>query len=181
MSAFDIAFANAIGIEGKYSADENDPGNWTGGAVGVGKLNGTMYGISAAAYPNEDIGAISPARAKAIYFTDYWSKLRCSALPDPVAIALFCESINLGVSGGTKAFQRSLKVNPDGIMGQITIGYATARTPKEVLVDFLTQCAIEYTQMDNFKVDGKGWLGRVIQTAVEVQLSDTEAVGASLK
>jgi lysozyme family protein len=175
MAAFSTAFENAVGLEGRYSSDEKDPGNWTGGKVGEGECRGTMYGISAAAYPDLDISKVTLQKAKAIYLTDYWNKLRCSALPDPIAIALFCEGINLGVEGAVKALQRSLKSREvDGIMGQITIGMATAHPVKEVLIDFLTQCAVEYTKMDLFKQDGRGWLSRVIKTALEVQLSPTE-------
>ena len=180
LDAFNTAFANAVGLEGKYSSDENDPGNWTSGKVGTGECKGTMYGISAAAYPNLDIAWLSLAKAKAIYLTDYWSRLKCSAFPDPIAIALFCEAINLGVSGAVKALQRSLKSgDADGVVGQLTIGLATSGAVKEVLVNFLTECAVEYTKMDLFKQDGRGWLGRVIRTAVAVQLSPTENVGVN--
>jgi lysozyme family protein len=175
---FNTAFANVVGLEGKYSCDENDPGNWTGGAVNKGELKGTMYGISAAAYPQLDIASLTLQKAKAIYLTDYWNKLRCSTLPSPVAIALFCEGVNLGVSGAAKVFQRSLKDQQiDGNIGQITVGLATSQPPKEVLCNFLTQCAYDYTQMANFKIDGKGWLSRVIKTAVEAQLTPAENVG----
>lgn len=174
MSAFDVAFEQLIGLEGKYSNDERDPGNWTGGAVNNGELKGTMYGISAASYPDMDIVNLTLSKAKAIYLTDFWGKLRCSALPDVIAIALFKEGVNLGVWGAAKAFQRSLKVQPDGVIGQITIGLATSKPVKEVLEGFLGECAYNYTQMSNFKVDGRGWLSRVIKTAVEAQLSTTE-------
>jgi lysozyme family protein len=169
VDAFNKAFTEAIGLEGKYSSDENDPGNWTGGAVGKGTFKGTAWGISAAAYPDEDIQALAgnPSRAKAIYLRDYWDKARCDALPDPVGIALFKEAINLGVVGAVKVFQRALKQNPDGVMGQVTVGIANATAPKEVVELFLTECAYEYTQMQLFKLDGKGWLSRVIKTAVE--------------
>jgi lysozyme family protein len=169
MDDFNQAFADLIGIEGRYSNDERDPGNWTGGKVNVGKLNGTMYGISAAAYPTLDIAGLSLSKAKAIYLTDYWNRLRCSTLPGPVAVALFKEGVNLGVDGAAKAFQRSLKVTADGDIGQITIGIATSSPTREVLCGFLTECAVMYTQMDNFKIDGRGWLSRVIKTAVEAE------------
>jgi lysozyme family protein len=168
---FNQAFSDLVGIEGKYSDDERDPGNWTGGKVGAGKLNGTMFGISAAAYPSLDIASLNLVKAKALYLSDYWNKMHCDTLPAVVAVALFKEGVNLGVEGATKAFQRSLKVEPDGNIGQITVGIATSSPPKIVLEQFLTECAYEYTQMENFKVDGKGWLSRVITTAVEASLA----------
>lgn len=170
MSAFDVAFTELVGIEGRYSNDERDPGNWTGGKVGAGELKGTMYGISAASYPKLDIAGISLSQAKGIYLTDFWDRLRCDQLPDAVASALFKEGVNLGVTGAAKAFQRSLKTESDGHIGQITVGIATSSPPKDVLVNFLTECLYEYTQMELFKVDGRGWTARVIKTAVEANL-----------
>lgn len=174
VDAFNRAFAETIGLEGKFSHDENDPGNWTGGVIGKGELKGTMYGISAAAYPTLDIAAQSVPQVKSIYLKDYWDALRCDTLPDVIAIALFKEGVNLGVKGAAKALQRSLKVDPDGNIGQITVGIATSNPPKEVLEGFLTECAFEYTQMGKFVTYGKGWLSRVIKTAVEAQLSAQE-------
>jgi lysozyme family protein len=179
--AFNQAFAEVVGLEGKYSIDERDPGNWTGGAVNKGELKGTMYGISAAAYPNTNIAALSLQSAKSIYLSDYWDKLKCDTLPDPIAIALFKEGVNLGVEGAAKALQRSLKTEADGDIGNITAGLATSNPPKEVLEGFLTECAFTYTQMDAFKTYGKGWLSRVIKTAVETQLTGTDATGAYVR
>lgn len=170
MSAFDVAFKELIGLEGKYSDDQNDPGNWTGGKVNVGECKGTMYGISAASYPNLDIVKLSLTKAQAIYLTDFWDKLMCDHMPDPIAIALFKEGVNLGVSGATKALQRSLKVEPDGVIGSITVGIANSSPPAIVLAQFLGECAYEYTQMANFKLNGRGWLNRVIKTAIEARL-----------
>jgi lysozyme family protein len=169
IDAFNKAFTDTVGLEGKFSIEDSDPGNWTGGKVGAGKLVGTAWGISAAAYPTEDIAALAgnPQRAKSIYLRDYWDKMHCDALPDPVGIALFKEGVNMGVAGAVRAMQRSLRQNPDGVMGQVTEGVIHATDPKEVVQGFLTECAYDYTSMDNFKIDGKGWLSRVIQTAVE--------------
>lgn len=167
--SFDIAFTEVVGLEGNYSHDERDPGNWTGGAVNKGELKGTMYGISAASYPLLDIASLSLSKAKSLYLQDFWDKLRCDNFPDALAVCLFKEGVNLGVSGAAKALQRSLKVNVDGVLGNLTIGIATSSPPKDVLVNFLTECAVEYVKMDLFKVDGRGWLSRVIKTAVEAK------------
>lgn len=177
--SFDQAFTELVGIEGRYSSDARDPGNWTSGTVEVGEMKGTMYGISAASYPTLDIAGLTLQKAKAIYLSDFWNRLLCSQFPDAVATALFKEGVNLGVSGAAKALQRSMKLNPDGVIGQITVGMANANPPKEILIGFLTECAVEYVQMSNFKIDGKGWLHRVIQTAVEARLSTTEMAGAN--
>lgn len=172
MTTFDTAFDELIGLEGKYSDDASDPGNWTGGSVNVGKLKGTAWGISAASYPDLDIIALAGDRlkAKAIYLKDFWSVLKCDNFPDAIAIALFKEGVNLGVYAAAKALQRSLKVTVDGVLGQLTIGIATSSPAQDVLVNFLTECANEYVQMKQFALYGKGWLKRVVRTAVEAKL-----------
>ncbi|RYC28946.1 hypothetical protein D3273_26555 [Lichenibacterium minor] len=38
--------------EGGSSVDPRDPGNWTGGKRGRGKLVGTKYGIPASSHPH---------------------------------------------------------------------------------------------------------------------------------
>lgn len=168
--SFEAAFADLAALEGGYSADDRDPGNWTGGACGRGELRGTNCGISAAAYPKLDIANLQLSQIKDLYLVDYWDKIRGDTLPDVVATALFKEAVNLGVSGAVKALQRSLRLEPDGIMGQITQGHATAQPPAIVINDFLTECAMEYVGMSNFKQDGRGWISRVIKTALEAKL-----------
>lgn len=50
MMTFDKAFNRLIGHEAGYSNDRRDPGNWTGGKVGIGTLKGTKFGIAANTY-----------------------------------------------------------------------------------------------------------------------------------
>ena len=86
MDAFAQAFEIVVGHEGGYSAEPQDPGNWTGGAVGQGHLAGTKFGISAAAYPDVDIAALTPDDAAAIYRHAYWERVHADALPPPLAL-----------------------------------------------------------------------------------------------
>lgn len=72
--------ANTHKEEGSDRADggwqnwHNDPGNWTGGKVGVGVNKGTKFGIAANTYPNLDIRNLTREQADAIYIRDYWPK-----------------------------------------------------------------------------------------------------------
>lgn len=170
--SFDTAFTDVVDIEKGFSEDPRDPGNWTGGKVNAGTLNGTMYGISAAAYPNVEIKNLTPPKAKAIYLSDYWDKCRCDTLPDPVACALFKQAVNMGVSGAIKAFQISLGAQViDGVIGPVTIGYASRLPPTEVLENFLTQCAKEYIGMSGFAVEGVGWIRRLIKIGLQADVA----------
>lgn len=165
--SFDQAFNDLVDIEKGFSDDPTDPGNWTGGKEGVGQLNGTMYGISAASYPKLKIQTLSLTAAKAIYLEDFWDACKCDALPDPVACALFKQAVNFGVSGAIKAFQKSLGVADDGDIGQLTIGNASRLPAAEVIENFLVQCAQEYMGMANWSRDGVGWMRRLIKIGIQ--------------
>ena len=72
MAGFGPAITFVLLNEGGYSDKSNDPGNWTGGAIGQGELKGTNFGISAAAYPDLDIKNLSRVDAVEIYQRDFW-------------------------------------------------------------------------------------------------------------
>ena len=159
--AFNLSFENVIGVEGGYTQDPEDTGNWTGGRKGVGKLNGTRYGISAASYPSLDIKSITLDDAKAIYYRDYWQVINGDAFPFSISNALFDCAVNSGCSSATKLLQRSLGVVSDGKIGKQTIAAAQAKDQTELLIDFLTARAVFYARLAKFELYGKGWMKRL--------------------
>ncbi len=72
--------------EGGYSNDSSDPGGET------------KWGISKRAYPDLDIGNLTPQQAADIYAKDYWDACGCDALPFPLCTAVFDSSVLCGVS-----------------------------------------------------------------------------------
>lgn len=158
---FDKAFELTIGHEGGYTLHRGDPGNWTGGKVGVGVLKGTKYGIAANSYPNEDIKNLTLARAKQIYKRDYWDKAKCDSIPDGLRFHVFDVSVNSGVSRGIKTLQQALGVTVDGIIGPATIAASRAQNSGEVLLRFYSFRIAFYTSLSTFSTFGKGWMNRV--------------------
>jgi lysozyme family protein len=122
----------------------SDPGNWTGGKVGVGELRGTKYGIAASSHPTLNIQALTEAEARAIYGREYWSPSGCDLLPAGVDLSVFDPSVNSGVSRG-KAYAKATG-NMD-VKPRIT-AIAAKRTSF-------------YRGLSTFKTFGKGWLARV--------------------
>lgn len=98
MSYFEDAFKIVIGHEGGLSMDPQDRGNWTSGVIGKGQLKGTKYGISAAAYPDIDIKALTLNYAHWVYKRDYWDRIYADFLPPALAIAAFDTAVNSGVT-----------------------------------------------------------------------------------
>ena len=93
----DQAFTVVIGTEGGFDADPRDRGNWTGGQIGAGRLNGTKFGISSAAYPTLAIADLTLADAIGIYRMRYWLAAGCAHLPDGLDLVVFDAAVNSGV------------------------------------------------------------------------------------
>lgn len=160
-AAFNRAFENVIDVEGGFSDDAKDPGNWTGGKEGNGKLNGTKYGVSAASYPSLDIRSITLDDAKAIYHRDFWQPIRGDDFSFPVSNALFDCAVNSGCTSAAKLLQKVLNVSSDGKIGKQTIAAAKTKDPTELLIDFLTARAVFYARLAKFELYGKGWMKRL--------------------
>ena len=160
-AAFNRAFENVIGVEGGFSDDAKDPGNWTGGKEGSGKLSGTKYGVSAAAYPSLDINSITLDDAKAIYHRDYWQVISGDEFSFPVSNALFDCAVNSGCASAAKLLQKVLNVSSDGKIGKQTIAAAQNKDQTELLIDFLTARAVFYARLAKFELYGKGWMKRL--------------------
>lgn len=160
---YDEAFKTTVGHEGGLTLHHQDRGNWTSGKVGVGELKGTKYGISAMAYPAEDIKNLTLDRAKQLYKRDYWDKAKCDQLPNGIRFHVFDVSVNSGVSRGVKTLQQALGVNADGIVGNQTINAAKSANPDALLNKFYSFRIVFYTSLSSFSTFGKGWMNRVAE------------------
>lgn len=161
MSQFAIFITRIIGHEGGYTADPQDSGNWTGGAVGKGQLKGTKFGIAANTYPDLDIKNLTQAQAVAIYERDFWKKPRIDQLPPAVGFQVLDASINHGAKRAVQFLQRGLRVADDGAIGPNTIAAAKAADPGELINSILVQREKLYRQHPKFGRFGKGWLNRL--------------------
>jgi lysozyme family protein len=122
---FDQCFDILIGHEGSFTDDPRDKGNWTGGQCGVGKCNGTKYGISAASFPTLDIKNLTLDAAKAIYREKYWTPIRGDELPPGLSLLCLDAAVNCGPDTAIRWLQRACKVPVDGRLGPMTIAAAS--------------------------------------------------------
>lgn len=127
---FRAALAETDRLEGGYSNDPDDPGNWTGGKKGVGQLKGTKRGISAASYPHLDIKNLSDAQIDEIYYRDFWCALKCDQIQDAaISGEIFDTGVNCGIGTAIFIMQKALAflcaIRPedvDGKLGPQTLG-----------------------------------------------------------
>lgn len=83
--------------EGGLSTDPNDPGNWYDG-----KLVGTKYGISAAAWGGMyDIPSLTLEQAQAIYRQHYWQASGAHKLAWPLSLLVMDTAVLHGVGAAT--------------------------------------------------------------------------------
>ena len=85
------------------------------------KGGATNYGISSRFYPNEDILNMTPERAKAILYRDYWLAPKINLLPDEYADIVFDDGVVQGQATAIRNLQKALGVRPDGLIGPNTL------------------------------------------------------------
>jgi lysozyme family protein len=166
MALFDQIFEIIVGEEGGFDNTPSDPGNWTGGSVGAGMLNGTNWGISAAAFPNEDIRNLTQAQAKAIYFGTYWTPCSCDKLPTSLALMTFDAAVNNGCVRAREWLQAALGVATDGNIGPETLAaLATALAQPggdgALAAEFLARRVDFMGGLKTWQTFGLGWSRRL--------------------
>jgi lysozyme family protein len=171
---FELAFKETVDIEGGYSNDPDDPGNWTGGKVGSGELKGTKYGISAAQYPVLDIKNLTIEQAKEIYLRDYWLPPKLSAVVDTrIACEIFDTAVNMGPGAATFIAQEALnflgeQVAQDGIMGGQTLAAINKWCEKDGEAFFKVLNGFQFmyyhqiiTRNPDRRKSARGWMRRI--------------------
>ena len=68
----------------------------------------TNFGISSLWYPNEDIKNLTPERASALLYRDYWLKPKINQLPDEFAGIVFDDGVVQGQHRAIKYLQNAL-------------------------------------------------------------------------
>lgn len=146
---WDKAINFTLEQEGGYVNDPHDKGGET------------KYGISKAAYPNEDIENLTLDRAKYLYKRDYWDRCKCDNLPDALSVAVFDFAVNSGVNRAIRILQASLRIKIDGIIGNQTIGAVNRIPPKDILYEYMDRRLQYLMSLKSFARYGKGWSARV--------------------
>ena len=162
VSCFEESFRRVISSEGNYTDDSSDPGNWTGGKVGIGTLKGTKFGISAASYPSLDIKNLTPNQAREIYYKDYWQKLHLDEVEPALAYQIFDAAVQHGRVRAIKILQQALGITADGVFG-----IATSKSLKNcnqvlLTLQYIKQRLEYYTKIGNFNLYGRGWVTRMV-------------------
>jgi lysozyme family protein len=178
---FDLIASLVINVEGVFTNSPEDSGNWTGGTIGVGKCNGTKYGISAASYPTLDIAALTIDSAKAIYYHDYYSPIRGDQLPAAVSLILFDCAVNQGVGAAIRVLQDATGSVPDGEFGPLTLAGALRMLPKALVEEIAARRALLYARDSGLSTFGLGWYRRLLSITASSLAIITPSVSGSYR
>lgn len=164
---FENCFSFTVGVEGGLTLDREDRGNWTSGHVGIGELNGTKYGISAASYPKLDIRNLTMEKAKEIYRRDYWNRVQGDRLPRGLDLVAFDGAVNSGPGPSEEWIQEAVGAIPDGVIGPKTLAAIANHDLEETIKK---SCENRLGAMKTFHGWGRyhnGWTNRIerLQTA----------------
>jgi lysozyme family protein len=162
---FLTCFNRLVGIEAGFTKNKNDPGNWTGGRVGVGVLKGTKYGLSAATYPNLDIEHVELAEAQQIYYLEWWLKFGADYLDKAMVFQMWQFAINAGKGMSRRGLQHAVKVAEDGLIGEHTIAAIHETDLCDMLLRFNAFVLRHYASLNAFgprtnDYFGRGWVNR---------------------
>lgn len=152
--------------EGKFTRNPADPGNWTGGKLGVGKLKGTKYGIAANTYGHLDIKNLTIDDAVEIYTKDYLRPLRADRYRDGVAFQLLDFAINSGPNRAIKSLQKAIQVTPDGVVGPITMKTLRSYEEYQMIMLLIAQRLRFWARLKVWLRFGKGW---AIRAAINLE------------
>ncbi len=159
------AIKRVLAHEGGFGDDSRDPGNWTGGTVGLGELRGTKYGISAGAFPDLDIKNLTEDQAVDIYRQKYWSACECDSLPPALAVMVFDAAVQHGAGDrqddAPAMLQRALGAVSDGKIGPKTIEAAQKLDTKKALRNLFVERVLHYSNNRNWTVYKQGWMKRL--------------------
>lgn len=167
MTTFDQCFDRLLGHEGAFQQDTRDRGNWTGGEIGKGVCKGTKYGISAAAYPGEDIENLTIERARELYLRDYWGPAGCDAVPDGVKFDLFDMAVNSGIGNAVKTLQRAVGETADGVLGPRTLQAVQAMPATRLVARFNGARLLFLADLSTWPAYGRGWARRIALNLME--------------
>lgn len=119
MSNFERAYKELFGMEGTYSNDKEDKGGET--FCGIARNYNKSWAGWRIIDANKKNGVLSQATAKkllenkelmemvyAIYRNNEWNKFDCDSMPYSLALEVFEQAVNLGVSRTAKIMQHAL-------------------------------------------------------------------------
>lgn len=167
MSALDECLEFTLREEGGYVNDSRDPGG------------ATNMGITLATYriwcndPHADaaeLRVLPRSTVTCIYGSDYWNRLRGSALPAGLDFLVFDFAVTCGTMRSARELQAALGLptpDIDGSIGPDTLLKVRLAKSDDLIARLAKRQALFYQALPTFSVFGRGWLARTERRRVK--------------
>ncbi|WP_214476666.1 glycosyl hydrolase 108 family protein [Mesorhizobium sp. dw_380] len=157
-------------FEGGYSDDPKDPG----GATNFGITFRTLAAWRGKPVTKADVANMSYQEAKEIYFSQYWSKSSCGAMPGPLALAVYNVAVHAGLGTAATYLQKALNRNGsavavDGGIGGETLGAIPAAPLADVISSVIDLYDAKLRAHPNYEHFKKGFNRRVNKLRLETE------------
>jgi lysozyme family protein len=156
MASYPSAFEKAIDHTMLYEVggfwDENHPAVESGDIStpenrrAVGYVNDpldqggeTKFGVAKNGNPDLNIHDLTWEQAKSVYYVRYWLAGKCDQVQPRVGVLQFDGAVNHGVKRANMFVQRAVGVNPDGVIGPITIARVMAMNEFDLVTSICSQ------------------------------------------
>ena len=168
-SRADKLISQVFSLEGEYSTDRADTGNYLNGDTS-GKFIGSNHGISADVLAKhlgktptaKDMRNLTKDTARDIYKNNYWDKFSMDSLPEDLQPIVFNAVVN-SQGHAVKVMQKLLGVEEDGVVGPKTReAMKSATFTKEQFKDNLLE---KYKTFATWPQHGEGWTNRFTELA----------------
>jgi len=154
---FNTALEGTLVYEGGFSNHKRDPGKETMRGVTIARF----AAFKRRAVTVEELKAISRSDLEAIYRDGYWRTVSGDDLPSGLDFAMFDFAVNSGPARAVKTLQRIVGVNPDGVMGQMTLSAVRKQFAAD-MIDELCNARLAFVRsLSTFDAFGKGWTRRI--------------------
>jgi lysozyme family protein len=143
---FDACVTYVLEREGGFVQDHND----RGGPTNLGITQATLESWRHAAVTTDEVEALTPEEAKAIYHANYWNAARCDALPPGVDLSVFDAGVMSGPGQAVKFLQHASGLQGtevDGAVGQQTLTAVTSATASRLIDEIAAQREIFYGEI----------------------------------
>lgn len=147
---FDQAIEIILYLEGGAVDNPSDPGGET------------KYGISKKSYPGLNISSLTMEDAVSIYRSDYWDALGLDDFPNLLRLPVFDSAVNQGISYAVKELQKTLGLNPDGVIGPLTKKSLGECDDRETRKRFMLRRIDHYTRLETWQAFSRGWARRLL-------------------
>lgn len=169
-SDFERSLAFVLKWEGGYVDDPDD----SGGATNRGITQATYDRFrSRHARDPQPVISIPTFEVEEIYRVDYWLPSKAPRMEWPLCLAHFDGAVNCGLNAAAKMLQRALGVEPDGVVGPVTLGAVRARAADALAAAVCTERSRYYdgivARRPTQRKFLQGWMNRLQALRKEIE------------